>query len=576
MRAFLHPANPGYATSRSRISQKAGIPLKAASTIRQIRDQISASSPNVGNLIHNEAIAKTFLFDTQLSAMGSIEHLYRVECSSNERRFKEKLSSNFDAVVFSYANMVAPPLAGREDSQRKHFSALTEIVHSINLPFYVFGVGMQNRLSSQHDILPELLEFLQELNRKAHIFGCRGAETEAFLKRIGCDRAQALGCPSLYVFPNEIRSIEPVFDVFNKRGMTAGYLDRKHLLGYQEDRIRSLEKISSKLDLSYVFQNDLLTLTELEDVPNLFRDADNSCDEQTINPYIESFGYKIDINQYYFFRDSRSWRQYAKSRDYFFGDRFHGGVVSLQTGRPALFVFNDVRVQELTEHFGLPSVSLSGVIESDLGDVLEAAFGKDSITKMQDIYADKFQEYMGVVTKAGLSPLTGIYEKPRKRPEIDAGVLARIDPLCDNSFVGSKITAARKLAVLGGWTLASIERLVSVLLMEGRFDEVQAIIELSIRQTEFEAEDEALVFRFSRLFARFGAVEPCQCIIKRYLDAETAIWSSRIVIIMIDILLRSDNLMGAEHYFASAQQKKCFNATDANAIQEKLSYRLAT
>jgi hypothetical protein len=570
MRAFLHPANPGYSSSHSQISRKSGLPLQAASTIRQLRSQISASSPNVGNVIHNEAIAKTFQFDTELSAMGGIEYFYRVECRSNVGEFQRKLSRNFDVVVFSYANIIAPPVHGKEESQRKQFRILSEIVRSINVPLLVFGIGMQNRLSSQDDILPELLEFMRELNAKAEVFGCRGAETEKFLKVIGCDRAQALGCPSLYVFPSRIKSIRDISDFRKKRGITAGYLDRKHLLRHREERIRLLEKISSELDLSYVFQNDLLTLAELEDTPSLFSDSDNSCDETIVNSYINSFGYKIDIQEYLFFRDPRSWRQYASSRDYFFGDRFHGGVATLQTGRPALFIYNDIRVLELTHHFGLPSVSLNDVMDGDVNDVLEKNLGKDSIQRMQDCYTDRLREYMKTVTQAGLTPLSGLYEKPGKRPVGQLVHIARIRSICEELPRSEKIIAAMKLAVLNEWSLAGVERLINILLSVGHVKEAQEIISLTLRHDDSGAWDEPLVFRFGRFLAKAGADVSCELVIKRYLEGDTAIWTPRVLTILMHVQLRSGNISFAESYFAMAKQKGCFSADDAKKIQEKI------
>jgi hypothetical protein len=53
-----------------------------------------------------------------------------------------------------------------------------------------------------------------------------------------------------------------------------------------------------------------------------------------------------------------SWRAYmAENFDFCLGTRFHGNMVALQAGVPALWVEHDMRTKELCEHLNLPSIA---------------------------------------------------------------------------------------------------------------------------------------------------------------------------------------------------------------------------
>lgn len=570
MRAFFHPANPGYPSSHANLHLKTGLPLQSARTLKQLRSQISASSNNVGNVVHNEAVAKTFEFDPALSVMGGIEGFFRSECSSKRLEFQQRLSSNFDAVFFSFANLIAPPIIGKEESQKQHFSRLSEIVRAINVPLYVFGIGMQECLESKEDILPELSEFLNEINKKAEIFGCRGAETQSYLRSIGCDRAIALGCPSLYVYPSQVQSIKPIEDVNNKKGITAGYLDRRHLLGYQPERMSSLLKLSSNLDLSYVFQNDLLTLLELDDIPGLYSDADNRCDPRIISSYLNSFGYSFPVSDYRFFRDARSWRQFASAKDYFFGDRFHGGVVCLQTGRPAFFIYNDVRVKELTDHFSIPNISLQNVIAGDVLEVLGQAFSKQSIDKFQDTYNERLKEYFDITKRAGLVPLKGLYAK-RKSLDNNIHYFSEATSNVDDSAVGRKISAAVNLSNLGGWSLASVERLICALSEVEAENKILDLILVVLEKEHSENLDEALFFRLSQVLLKSNSDSSCEVLLRFYLNQNESIWTERILKAFIEVLMRHGNVIAAREYLLMEKAKSCLSPDAAKHLAKRVN-----
>lgn len=423
MRVLFHPGNPGFAINLSRIVGKASLPLQAANSIAGLRTQISATSVNVGNIIHNEAVAKTFQLDLQQSCMANIERLYRAEAKADKKTFQKILAKNYDAVVFSFANMIAPAIPGHEAQQAQHMAQLADITEAINVPLYVLGMGMQKPLQSADDIHPEQVRFLKAVNAKAEIFGVRGAHTETFLHKIGCTNAKALGCPSLYLYPDNIHAIEPLAYNSSLKTLTAGYLARRYLLGEDTHRLKALQKIGTSLDASYVFQNDLFTLQELEHVPHLYDDATGTCNGEILNLYFKTFGHDIPEFDFRLFRDPRAWRQFAATKDCFVGDRFHGGVVALQTGRPSLFLYDDLRVEELTNHFGIPSIPIDEFNAKSMPQVFETAFSKVRLDEMKETYEMRCQEYFSLAQECGLKPVRQVPRKTQMQPPARRGLL---------------------------------------------------------------------------------------------------------------------------------------------------------
>lgn len=461
MKVFFSPSNTGHSLSSARVLSKSSMPLQSVRSLSAARRQVAATSTNVGNLIHCEAAAKTFDIDLNLSSSGAIERLYKVEAKCIERVFHSKLNS-FDAVVISVANLISLPLPGREVEYDDRFNFLTEMTQAINIPIIILGMGMQNPIPDTSLLPDSIKNYLRVLNKKAAIWGVRGVETEQFLHSLGFFTAEALGCPSLYVYPESISSIKPLVSLTGARGITAGYLDRKHLLGANPERISALAKLSKTLNLSYVFQNDIYTLRELENIEGLFEDSTNVCDKKLLEEYFNSFGHSIDFTSYHFFRDPRSWREFARSQDFFFGDRFHGGIVALQVGRPSLFVWNDLRVRELTNYFNIPNISLSRLLEEDPLDALSHAASAKRLAEMNEVYEYRAQHYFNRMSEHGLSPNHQRYVKvSRKKSDTLCQFVGEVEAVFTKVKVSQQLSSAWKTQELSKHDATVAERVFS-------------------------------------------------------------------------------------------------------------------
>lgn len=414
-RILFHPGNFGVAPNSAGIPYKASLPLQAFTSIEQLHNDVKATTLNVGNIVHNEAVAKCFDVKRMKSCMTGIEHVFHKTCKGDAAQYQTLLRDNFDAVVFSFANMIAPPPPGRAEAQQQHMERLCEIVDKMPIPLYVFGMGMQEPIEDETTLVPAMVEFLKLLDKRARLVGVRGAETEAFLHRLGCENATALGCPSLYVYPGNILKIKPGNVGRDARVLTAGYMGLRHLFGFQDARVDFLRSLAARYRTSYVFQNDIYSYHELKDIEGLYDDATGQCDQMMLNDYVRAHGAMPPaFDGSWHFRDARAWRQFAAEHDFYFGDRFHGGVVALQASRPSLFVYNDLRVRELTEHYGIPACALDEIAGENIEELVHTRLSSARLEEFRDRYSARLKEYYDRCKEAGLKPITNmVVAKPK-------------------------------------------------------------------------------------------------------------------------------------------------------------------
>ena len=409
MRVLFHPSNFGVAANAGALKMKASLPLSAYDTIEDVTKELSATTDNVGNIIHNEAVAKSFEINSLRSCMAPLYHIFVNESKSDKKLFQAKIKEGFDAVVLSLANLISPPLPGREKEQQKHMELLCEILDALPVPFYMFGLGMQNPVDDINDLVPGMRDFLKLLNDKAAMFGVRGAQTEGFMHKHGYTNAKTLGCPSLYVYPANMLSIETPDLSKNARVLTAGHKWLRTFMGYQTERMDFLRKLAETYKTEYVYQDDFYSFHELGPVRGFYDDATGRVNKDIMDDYMTVHGVEpIPFENLWHFRDGRTWRLLAEKTDFYFGDRFHGGVVSLQVGKPALFMYKDLRVQELTDHIGVPSCSFDDLEGRDYTEVLEEAFSKERLEQFKDTYAMRAREYYDYCTERGMTPLAQI------------------------------------------------------------------------------------------------------------------------------------------------------------------------
>ena len=334
-----------------------------------IKKWLGKFTKNTGNLVHNDAI--TEILGSENSSRGQVDELIK-ECGDIEQ-FRRIVNNNYDRVVVSLANNLRP---GYE------CKSLCKALEQIDIPIHIFGLGLQSAID--YNTLSESNKrFLDIANNKALTLGVRGEYTESFLHRNGINKAQALGCPSMFAYERNVQSVD--FSNHNiysyDRIFSAGHINKTHFPSSQikENRATRLIDIFSKLSpqhCSYILQDEPHTYEEMREVI-----IDNSCgklNSEVIDYLTSKFNMNIPFHDFYMFNETQSWRTLASTYDLYIGDRFHGGVVALQTGKPAYFLGNDLRLKELCEFFNLPlatphafKTSVNGTFKTEMSKAHE-------------------------------------------------------------------------------------------------------------------------------------------------------------------------------------------------------------
>ena len=348
---------------------------------------------NRGNIIHAEAPAKLFRKIPDQSAYGNLSKLLNTLGDS----FADRIAENFDVVVISLANFIRP---------NHDISALGRALVALDgrVPFIVLGAGVQGRNPSSK-IAPGTVDTMGIINERAAVFGVRGRETRAWLHKNGFTRAEVLGCPSLYVYPQSIMGLDATNA--RRKGDAASVLTAGHL-SIREDAVVkrgiTLAQAFEGIDASYVMQDEFLHYGDLKKMPGVYNDGNSEIDPKIMNEWLSRIaGLPINFRRYYYFNESGSWRHGALRHDVFIGDRFHGGIAALQAGLPAIFLKEDNRVGELTGLFDLPALSIREFRRLGLAGTLEEMLNEQALARMKATYRQRFRHFRKTMADHGLT-----------------------------------------------------------------------------------------------------------------------------------------------------------------------------
>lgn len=348
---------------------------------------------NKGNMIHGEAPARMFKLDREGSCYVSVQALEKSGWSPE--RISEELSTRFDLVVFSTANAIRPNL---------NPGCTAQVLDALRTDFIVLGMGMQNPLPQTTDPLhPNLIQLLEVCNRKAKVFGVRGRETENWLKSVGFNRAKALGCPSMYVYPENILGIAAPDPARVASAITGGYINGR------VPRSSAIIGLFKGFDAHYVMQEEM-AIWKMQGLlgadQDIYNDATGEVRRDVLNSVLKDIHDEaMPFSSYRWFQDPNAWRIFASRFDFYLGDRLHGGIVALQAGVPAIMMAEDRRVIEIADFFRIPRISLREAESMPLREIVAERLSPASIDAFKETYLERFREFETTCKEASI-PLT--------------------------------------------------------------------------------------------------------------------------------------------------------------------------
>lgn len=297
-------------------------------------------SGNTGNLLIGEGAKGAF----EGTDSTYLPFWFLMEVAKDKSRLAE-LRKSFDFVVMATANII------RSDHSA-HVEA--DLLEAINLPTLMMGAGIQ--VESQLSEVPEgtlrLIKFLADGGH--HVF-TRGMKSANYLTDKGIENVTPTGCPSIYLKPDGMRQalsrLCSITDLEFEQVMIGGYIG--HAATNRD--INFLSTVSARQ--KFVLQDEFLHYNlQIEKKDSLERIYDAYTGE-IHSPYHHPAEQPEDIKPpIHIFTSTGDWRRWAAESDLFFGRRFHGGIIAMQMGVPALFVSIDDRMKEMLEWMGFPFV----------------------------------------------------------------------------------------------------------------------------------------------------------------------------------------------------------------------------
>lgn len=378
-----------------------GVPVSAGTDLPALLEGFDRTD-NKGNMLHGEAPSKIFSIDRAHSAYVSVSGLLDAGWSID--RIAETLSKRFDAIVFSTANIIRAGI--------RHEST-ADLLDRLTCDFIVLGVGVQDGLAVDLGKLePSLVQLLDVCNRKARIFGVRGEVTQRWLHAAGLRNSTVLGCPSLFVYPENILSITPPVLSPDSRVLTGGHLAaRTRRSSALVGLFRGVEQPH------YVMQEEMEDLRRrgvFAQTTRIFNEATGEVDFGVMSRvFSEIHDERMPFKSYRWFQAPEAWRAFASGFDVYIGDRLHGAVAALQSGVPTVLVADDDRVREIADLFSIPSVGIADIEGSQFRDVVASRLDRDAIEAFKARYRIAFDRFSSALMAAGMPLVSALELAPR-------------------------------------------------------------------------------------------------------------------------------------------------------------------
>lgn len=205
-------------------------------------------------------------------------------------------------------------------------------------PLVPISVGVHCRSGS---ITPKLsadtVKLLRTIAERATL-GVRGEYTASVLERLGVINLKIIGCPSMYYGMDDQFRIEP--PPFHEGMRTAC----------------NFRTFYGKLDPA---ECEFLTYTANHHMAFVEQTQQELSQEICQNnlPQYEYFSNWLQEQGHVFF-EIDPWVEWLRSFDFSFGSRFHGNVLAITNGIPALTMVVDRRMQEMTRFFRMPTLEM--------------------------------------------------------------------------------------------------------------------------------------------------------------------------------------------------------------------------
>jgi hypothetical protein len=337
------------------------------------------SGKNFGNLLIGNAV-QSFLTENTI-------------ISRTELRSPEEANERCDHVVIPAANFLWKDF---------DFGYMADFLEKTILPITIIGVGAQtNDRSITSLIHPNTLRLMHLISERSASLGVRGYYTAEVLAANGIHNVKVVGCPSLYTTRCPTVKVDAT-RLSTLDNLSVNFSRRVYTHSFNPDRMRAIENILLKIALT---RNG--TFVAQDELEELSLSSGNDINTAPITDYFHDVD-KNQVTRFFreqtrFFCDVGSWSSYIRAQSASVGSRFHGNLIALINGIPALTIVHDSRTMEMCALIGNPVVHVNQVDDKRLTEAsLMESLLSCSFERFEQSYRVLYKRFVGFLNENGL------------------------------------------------------------------------------------------------------------------------------------------------------------------------------
>jgi len=338
-----------------------------------IEDRVACLGMNTGNILFVESVVRE---------LGLENCAFISDLPDTSREYVE---STFSAIVVPSSNFISCHENGFLESAERTWMRY-------DLPIVSIGLGCQLGDGECPD--KKTMNRVARLAERSHSIGVRGAFTADLLARNGIKNVEVIGCPSVFynLCPDFRIDKKPFEDgrpvAFNTEVRGVGLYLLREMVRQEAGVLFQQNEVKfwyARRDANY-------------SVPTLSWDVFRKLCPDMKLPEFRIIRFYLEHNSLTCF-NVRDWQTALRQCQYSLGMRFHGNMMALQAGVPAVWVRHDARVRELVETIGVPSFELSENMTIDCRRIYEDA----DFSEFNRRYPKLYSNYCEFLSHNGIS-----------------------------------------------------------------------------------------------------------------------------------------------------------------------------